>query len=552
MSTSPFSRQLFPMAILVLFVTLGAASAGAHSVVVDGDPGDWATAPGIGPDLGILVQGEYIWEDAAGDERTDFAVPDATADLREFRVTADVQGLYFLARLSDLVATVGEGAVQLQIAIDTDGIFGSGEVWLGGFADTQVAPAVAWEYLIVTRLGSGSATPNVWDTTWSDLATPATAVSQASAVNDCVEIFVAWSALGGVPIAPVRFSLAVLRANAFDEAWDIVGSSDVLDAATNYGDPGSTANTWNEVGDGIIDANFELWFHLGVDPEPSTPLLISEILYDAIGAEPAGEWVEIVNLSAATIPLEGYMIGDEETPDGTEGMMVFPAGGLIDANDVVVVANNAAEFLLNWSQAADFEMVNGDVAVPTLAKATTWATGIPMLGNSGDQVLLLDPSGTILDVVTYESAVYPGVIAALGAIADQSIARMGVVDTDDCSSDFMVLDVPTPGEGGTATAAPSELASRTVILHQNQPNPFNPVTTIVFELQRPERVSVAVYDVAGRLVATLIGDEPHTAGRPEAVWRGVDDGGRPVASGTYFYRLDAGEHSEMGKMALVR
>jgi subtilisin-like proprotein convertase family protein len=90
-----------------------------------------------------------------------------------------------------------------------------------------------------------------------------------------------------------------------------------------------------------------------------------------------------------------------------------------------------------------------------------------------------------------------------------------------------------------------------VALQGNVPNPFNPVTTVLFELPRPQVVDLAVYDLVGRRVATLTsGQLP--AGRHEAVWRGCDDGGRTVASGVYVCRLVAGSKALSHKMLLVR
>ncbi len=89
-------------------------------------------------------------------------------------------------------------------------------------------------------------------------------------------------------------------------------------------------------------------------------------------------------------------------------------------------------------------------------------------------------------------------------------------------------------------------------LLQNSPNPFNPRTTIAFDLPGPQSVSLRVFDMAGRLVKELITAEEHTSGRHEVVWNGTDDAGRQVTSGTYFYRLETGAFSETRRMTLVK
>ncbi len=88
-------------------------------------------------------------------------------------------------------------------------------------------------------------------------------------------------------------------------------------------------------------------------------------------------------------------------------------------------------------------------------------------------------------------------------------------------------------------------------LSQNYPNPFNPTTEIYFELPEASPVRVDVYDILGRLVRTLI-ERNMTAGRYSVGWDGLDDCGTPVGAGVYFYRLNAGKHTQVKKMAMLR
>jgi hypothetical protein len=88
-------------------------------------------------------------------------------------------------------------------------------------------------------------------------------------------------------------------------------------------------------------------------------------------------------------------------------------------------------------------------------------------------------------------------------------------------------------------------------LEQNYPNPFNPSTRITFGLQAPGNVSLRIYDAAGRLVRVLV-NERREAGTYSETWNGLDDSGRAVASGVYFYGLMAGDFKETKKMVLLR
>ena len=85
----------------------------------------------------------------------------------------------------------------------------------------------------------------------------------------------------------------------------------------------------------------------------------------------------------------------------------------------------------------------------------------------------------------------------------------------------------------------------------NVPNPFNPATEIRFTLPSDQAVRLAVYDVSGRLVKTLI-DEVRPAGDNAFRWDGTDKSGRAVASGTYFARLTSQGVNQVRPMALVR
>jgi len=89
-------------------------------------------------------------------------------------------------------------------------------------------------------------------------------------------------------------------------------------------------------------------------------------------------------------------------------------------------------------------------------------------------------------------------------------------------------------------------------LHPAAPNPFNPATCLRFELPQPQNVHLAVYDLTGRRVRTLLAGELRSAGRHDVTWRGCDDAGRRLASGTYVARLEAGGEVQTRLMVMVK
>jgi hypothetical protein len=89
------------------------------------------------------------------------------------------------------------------------------------------------------------------------------------------------------------------------------------------------------------------------------------------------------------------------------------------------------------------------------------------------------------------------------------------------------------------------------VLEPNYPNPFNPETVIPFQIAQDGAVRIAVYDITGHLVKTLLNTNL-PAGAHSVVWNGADSSGRRVSAGMYFSRLLAGNQMVTRKMLLVR
>jgi hypothetical protein len=139
-------------------------------------------------------------------------------------------------------------------------------------------------------------------------------------------------------------------------------------------------------------------------------------------------------------------------------------------------------------------------------------------------------------------------------------------------TDFYAFTGPSPGpyfnnmsvrvSGTSASGVPCESGCNPATsgtnaslppfeLRQNYPNPFNPSTTIAFALTEAGPVRLQIYDVAGRLVRTLINGQ-READFYRIEWNGLDDAGVSVASGVYFYRLEAGQHRATKRLVLLK
>jgi hypothetical protein len=119
----------------------------------------------------------------------------------------------------------------------------------------------------------------------------------------------------------------------------------------------------------------------------------------------------------------------------------------------------------------------------------------------------------------------------------------------DCAMDDFLVNALIPG----AEAVEQPAAARPVsyVLHPSTPNPFNPATQISYELPSDSRVKLSIYDVQGREIRVLA-DGFRTAGSHRVSWDGTDRNGQALASGVYFYRLDAGEFTETHRMTLLK
>jgi rhodanese-related sulfurtransferase len=97
-------------------------------------------------------------------------------------------------------------------------------------------------------------------------------------------------------------------------------------------------------------------------------------------------------------------------------------------------------------------------------------------------------------------------------------------------------------------------SSSSLVLGEPAPNPFGSATQIGFAVpttQSPSRVTLALYDCRGRLLAR-IADQLMSPGGHRAAWDGTDSSGRPVAAGTYFLRLTSGGASQTRKLIVAR
>lgn len=134
-----------------------------------------------------------------------------------------------------------------------------------------------------------------------------------------------------------------------------------------------------------------------------------------------------------------------------------------------------------------------------------------------------------------------------GGVVDTSAEEVSIEISQTGIFALFAADVITDiGEDDITQALPSSFE-----LLQNFPNPFNPSTTVQFNLPQSSQVEIAIYNILGQEVRLLI-NESKPAGRHQVTWDGTDNRGKPVTSGLYFYRITTDQYTMSKKMLLLK
>ncbi len=220
------------------------------------------------------------------------------------------------------------------------------------------------------------------------------------------------------------------------------------------------------------------------------------------------------------------------------------AGELVAVD--VSLANVAAlvgyGFALNY-ESDKFEFVSVAPADEDLLKSTGGETLFHHIVSDGQ--------------ITVANGLYNGTAVSGGGGVVQFVFRVLREFEDNARfeiADGLVFD-PSQLQNPAVVAGVLELQStpREFALHQNFPNPFNPDTTIKYDLAESADVTLQIYNVLGQVVRTLVASEAQNAGRYQIRWNGMDDRGVPVSSGIYFYQISAdGKFSDVRKLMLLK
>jgi hypothetical protein len=157
----------------------------------------------------------------------------------------------------------------------------------------------------------------------------------------------------------------------------------------------------------------------------------------------------LVNPTPRPINIASFTIGDALKKSDFEDVRKFPPGTIVQPQETIVIALTATGFNSNFGFNPDFEVLDSDPVVINLADDPNWGdpAAILQLGNLGDEVLLRDPAGYLVDAIAYGNGHVPGITTCpLVISSNYSLQRYPYwQDTDQCEYDFREWPLPGPG-----------------------------------------------------------------------------------------------------------
>jgi len=198
-----------------------------------------------------------------------------------------------------------------------------------------------------------------------------------------------------------------------------------------------------------------------------------------------------------------------------------------------------------------------EINVPLVAHGCDYPQFDAMgLRNTGQSLYEFTAPGGTPGGYPYPAAIYNYIPSDDARVITVPIAFSRLVSPDHFGGGLpartVFLDQVLTFFGHTGTNAPSPVPELQEFSVRAYPNPFNPRTTIAFNLPQKSAVNLHIYDLAGHRVRTLLDGDELQAGPNSVVWTGRDSHDRLVAAGVYFYRLEAGINKAVRRVTLIK
>ncbi len=282
-------------------------------------------------------------------------------------------------------------------------------------------------------------------------------------------------------------------------------------------DTDSASTSFVLSGDLSVTALFE------PDNEALNKIVINEVNYNSSSSFNPDDWIELYNAYDIPVNLSGWFFKDEDECHYYE----FPRNMIIDPKGYIVLCRDEATFHMLFPEVENY--------IGNLGFG---------LSGDGEMLSLINSRGVTVDSFVYDNE-SPWPVASDGSGATLSL-KSPDLDNSLPENWCCSLGYGTPGAYNHFSVDVENNTPLAFSLGQNHPNPFNPSTTIDFSIPTASYVKLSVYSVSGQKVATLA-DGLMNGGKHSAVFDGSS-----LASGMYFYRLEAGHLVKSGKMMLMK
>ncbi|MBU8932446.1 MAG: T9SS type A sorting domain-containing protein, partial [candidate division Zixibacteria bacterium] len=257
-------------------------------------------------------------------------------------------------------------------------------------------------------------------------------------------------------------------------------------------------------------------------------------------------------IDADVMDLNGYSMGTDDTVWAHFGPVVYPGdadnNGIVDERDILRLG-------VFWAETGCDRHQNPEV-IWTMNAAHAWeelrATYADMDGDGdvdADDICCVSANwGKTPHDVAGRNEIEESLMPALKKLDERFVEQIykALADCPEGGAKMSLLETFEALLDEESPSLPYSFA-----LAQNYPNPFNPSTTIEYSVLVGCHVEIAVYDLLGKRVKSLI-DEPVERGLYTTVWDGADETGTRVASGIYFYRMQAGDYDFTRKMLMLK
>jgi hypothetical protein len=277
---------------------------------------------------------------------------------------------------------------------------------------------------------------------------------------------------------------------------------------------------------------------------------------------------QVDSLGTALLELDGRLVcaaaNNQNRPDVHRG-----AGGLLtawkDDRDVLYEPDVYADRVLTTGNAVigvnrvsfDFGVATRQVVSDTFVVSNVGASNLTVqdvILAVQDPVFTLHYPRPLPDTLLPGDMVHVAVTFTPAAALRDTLVYFDTVLVYHDAPDMLSPVTVTLRGAAVVTAMPDEdfQPLPTAATLSNHPNPFNPRTTIVFDLPRTDHVALQIHDLTGRLVKTLLSGDQKQPGSHRVIWDGTDDRGQAVASGIYLCRLETAEILATRRMVLMR